>query len=99
MTSQSNMTLGPNEQSHANDLNYIKDVCGELSEEKINLLISEMKIQYGELTWLTFNHLKKKDRIRKYVKENAIEFLDLTPEYLEDLKEQGIPLDAVLNLD
>ena len=51
MTSQSNMTLGPNEQSHANDLNYIKDICGELSEEKINLLISEMKIQYGELTW------------------------------------------------
>ena len=99
MKSQSNTTLGAIDQSYKNDYEHIIEMCGELSQDKIDLVISSMKKTYGELEWLTFNHVIKRKRIKEYLKENSIEFFNISPEYLEEMKEQGIPLETVLQLD
>ena len=49
MTSQSNTTLGAIDQSYENDYVHITEICGELSQDKIDLVISSMKKTYGEL--------------------------------------------------
>ena len=97
MTSQSNLNQESINQSYNNDCKCIKELCGELTDDKINVIVSDLKIEYGDLEWLTYNHVKKRKRIKKYIRENLIDIFELSSEYLKNLEDQGIPLESQYN--
>ena len=62
---------------------------------------NENELQYGleVLGYQTDFDFTNATGLKTEQKENSTEFFNISPEYLEEMKEQGIPLEAVLQLD